>query len=208
MNSNFNTYFVTGIGTDVGKSVVSAILVEALVADYWKPIQSGSLDFTDTDLVDELVSNTESEFHKSSYSFIHPVSPHAAAEMENKMIDINSVVRPKTSRPLVIEGAGGLKVPLNNKDTILDLIKPEDKIILVSKHYLGSINHTLLSIEAIRNKGLRIYGLIFNGNKNQQTQYIIEKMGNVPILGRIDQEKVINRKVISGYAHRFRLKLL
>ena len=208
MNLENNIYFVTGIDTDVGKSVVSAILIEALKADYWKPIQSGSLDFTDTDFVSKLVSNHVSEFHKSAYSLTHPLSPHAAAELENIRIERESIIRPNTSRPLVIEGAGGLKVPLNDTSTIFDLIEPEDKIILVSKHYLGSINHTLLSIEAIERKGLNIFGLIFNGNENPQTESIIEKMGKVPILGRIDREKEINSNVIIRYAEQFRPKLL
>ena len=208
MNSNNNTYFVTGIGTNVGKSIVSAILVKALKADYWKPVQSGNLDYTDTDFVRELVRNTASRFHQSTYSFIHPLSPHAAAELENKTIDINSVIRPKTDQPLIIEGAGGLKVPLNDTDTVFDLIQPDDKIILVSRHYLGSINHTLLSIEAIKKKGLTIFGLIFNGNENQQTESIIQTMGNVPVLGRIDKEKEINPDVIARYANLFRSKIL
>ena len=139
------TYFITGIGTEVGKTIVSAVVTEALWADYFKPIQAGDLEYSDTDKVKALISNSKSKFFNNAYALKTPMSPHAAAEIDEVTIDLKSISRPKTQNHLVIEGAGGLMVPLNNKDCIIDLIEKTDKIILVSRHYLGSINHTLLS---------------------------------------------------------------
>src|SRR5690606_3561748 len=148
-------YFITGIGTEVGKTIVSAILTEALEADYWKPIQAGDLDNSDTDKVKALVSNSKTVFHPNAFALKTPMSPHAAAEIDGVLIEKKKIQRPKTENSLVIEGAGGLLVPINDSETILDLIRPEDFVILVSRHYLGSINHTLLSMEALKNRGLK-----------------------------------------------------
>ena len=148
-------YFITGISTDVGKSIAAAMITEALEADYWKPVQAGDLDNSDTHKVERLISNSMTTFHKNSYALNSPMSPHAAAEIDSIKIDIKKIKRPKTNRDLVIEGAGGLLVPLNNKSTILDLIEKDDCVILVSRHYLGSINHTLLSIEMLRSRGIK-----------------------------------------------------
>ena len=156
-----NTYFVTGISTEVGKTVASAILVEALQADYWKPIQAGDLDNTDTHKIKKLVSNSKSKFHPNSYALKTPMSPHAAANIDGIAIDLEKIQEPKTTNHLVIEGAGGLLVPLNDQQTILDIIKPTYKVIVVSRHYLGSINHTLLTVNLLKEKGaphIKIFG--------------------------------------------------
>ena len=142
--------FVTGIGTEVGKTVISAILTEALEADYWKPVQAGDLDYSDTHKVKDLVSNSKSVFHCETHALNHPMSPHAAAERDGVEISLNDFQIPKTDNHLVIEGAGGLMVPLNRKDCIIDLIENFGvEAVLVSRNYLGSINHTLLSVEAL-----------------------------------------------------------
>ena len=147
------TYFITGIGTDVGKTVASAIVTQALEADYWKPIQAGELDSSDRLRVQSLIDNCNSKSYPETYCLNHPISPHAAAERDGIEIDINSFEMPKTENHLVIEGAGGLLVPINKKNTILDLIaKLKCEVILVSRHYLGSINHTLMSIEILSSK--------------------------------------------------------
>ena len=148
-----NTYFITGISTEVGKTVASAIITEALQADYWKPIQAGELYNCDTKKVERLVANSKSKFHPNSFSLHTPMSPHAAAEIDGLKIDKFQIKRPKTKNHLVIEGAGGLLVPINDTETILDLIAPNDKVIVVSRHYLGSINHTLLTVNALKEKG-------------------------------------------------------
>lgn len=195
-----NKYFITGIGTDVGKTVVAAIVVEALKADYWKPVQAGELQHTDAHSVEELISNSKSVLHDHSYALRTPMSPHAAAEIDGVEIDLSSIKEPTTENHLVVEGAGGLLVPLNGQDTILDLIKNDYKIIVVSRHYLGSINHTLLTLNEIRSRGLEVSGIVFNGKSHPSTENIIKKIGQVNEIGRIDQEVVIDKKVISKYA--------
>jgi dethiobiotin synthetase len=172
------TYFITGIGTDVGKTVASAIITEALKADYWKPIQAGDLDNCDTKKVKRLVSNTTTKFHENSYALQTPMSPHAAADIDGITIDLKKIKKPNTKNNLVIEGAGGILVPLNTKNTILDLIKPNYKVIVISKHYLGSINHTLLTLNLLKEKGFEV-ALIFSGNEHKTTEDIIIKMKNV-----------------------------
>jgi dethiobiotin synthetase len=201
------TYFVTGISTDVGKTIVSAILVEALQADYWKPIQAGELDNSDTLKVERLISNKKSKFHPNSYALKTPMSPHAAAEIDGLTIDIKNINPPKTKNHLVIEGAGGLLVPLNNSQTILDIIKPEYHVIVVSRHYLGSINHTLLTVNLLKEKGSDV-SIVFSGNEHKTTEDIIEKMEKVPILGRIEEEPYFDKNVVLEYAEKFQSDLL
>lgn len=200
------TYFVTGISTDVGKTIVSAILVEALKADYWKPIQAGELDNSDTHKVKKLVSNKKSKFHPSTYELKTPMSPHAAADIDGVLIDSKKIKPPKTKNTLVIEGAGGLLVPINESQTVFDLIQPDYKVIVVSRHYLGSINHTLLTVNLLKEKGFDV-SIIFSGNEHQTTEDIIKKMTNVPIIGRIEEEPYFDKNVILEYAEEFRDKL-
>ena len=199
-----NKIFITGIGTDVGKTIVSAIVVEALKADYWKPIQAGELEFSDSDKIRSLISNDRSRILESSYALKTPMSPHAAAAIDGITIELDKIIIPDTLNNIVIEGAGGLLVPLNEKDTILDIIENDYKIIVVSRHYLGSINHTLLTIETLRNQGFEISGIIFSGMENETTENIIEKLSEVPILGRIDEEKIFNKEVVKRYANSFK----
>ncbi len=145
--------FVTGISTEVGKTIASAIITEALHADYWKPVQAGDLDNTDSHKVASLISNTKTVIHPSSYQLNTPMSPHAAAEIDGISIDRFHINEPETDNHLVIEGAGGLLVPLNEEDTMFDIIMPGYKVIVVSRHYLGSINHSLLTIGWLQQKG-------------------------------------------------------
>jgi dethiobiotin synthetase len=200
------TYFITGIGTDVGKTVASAIITEALKADYWKPIQAGDLNNCDTKKVKRLVSNTNSIFHNNSYSLNTPMSPHAAADIDHITIELKNIKAPKTKNNLVIEGAGGLLVPINTKHTILDLIKPNYKVIVISRHYLGSINHTLLTLNLLKEKGFEV-SLIFSGNEHRTTEEIITKMTNVNVIGRIEEEPYFDKNVVLEYADKFREKL-
>lgn len=200
-------YFVTGIGTDVGKTVVSAIITEALKADYWKPIQAGDIDFGDKDRVQTLVANSNSVFHNNTYALQTPMSPHGAAAIDGISIDISTIKRPKTDNNLVIEGAGGLLVPLNNSNTILNLIDKKDTIIVVSRHYLGSINHTLLTIAHLKEQGFKNIALIFNGNEHKSTEEIISTMTKIPVLGRVEDEPYFDSNVVKEYAERFKDKL-
>ncbi len=196
-------YFITGIGTEVGKTITSAIVTEALEADYWKPIQAGDLEFSDTDKVKSLVRNAKTQYHPNSFSLNTPMSPHAAATIDGVNMFAKEIKTPLTSNEkLVVEGAGGLLVPINSTETILDLIQPNDKIIVVSRHYLGSINHTLLSIEILKNKGFKHIGILFNGEENKSTEEIISKMANVSILGRIDELNTITPTEIAYQAEK------
>jgi len=197
------TYFVTGISTDVGKTIASAILVEALQADYWKPVQAGELDNSDTKKVEKLVSNTKSKFHHNSYALTTPMSPHGAATIDGITIELDKIKAPKTTNHLVIEGAGGLLVPLNDTKTVMDLIKPNYKVVVVSRHYLGSINHTLLTVNYLKDKGFDV-SIIYSGNEHPTTENIIKKMTNVPVIGRIDEEPYFDKNVIREYAELFK----
>lgn len=199
-------YFITGISTEVGKTVASAIITEALQADYWKPIQSGDLDYSDTHKVQKLISNTKTVFHPNSYALQTPMSPHAAAEIDGVIIEIDNIKEPVTENHLVIEGAGGLLVPLNDKNTLLDAIKPGYKVIVVSRHYLGSINHTLLTVNLLKEKGFDV-SLIFSGNEHKTTEDIIKKMTEVPVIGRIEEEPYFDQNVIKEYADKFKENL-
>lgn len=201
-----STYFISGISTEVGKTIASAILVEALEADYYKPIQAGELDNCDTKKVMQLVSNSKSVFHPNSYALQTPMSPHGAAKIDGLKIDLKKIKRPTTKNNLIIEGAGGLMVPLNDSETILDLIQPKDKVIVVSRHYLGSINHTLLTINTLKAKGFDV-ALIYSGDEHESTESIIEKMTGVHVLGRINDEPYFDKNVIKEYAEKFKKNL-
>ncbi|HCF04558.1 dethiobiotin synthase [Flavobacterium sp.] len=200
--------FITGISTDVGKTIASAIIVEALQADYWKPIQAGDLEHSDTHKVQSLVSNTQSHFHSNSYALQTPASPHLAAAIDGITITMNEIQEPKTNNHLVVEGAGGILVPLNETQSVVDLIQPDYKVIVVSRHYLGSINHTLLTIEALQNRKIQVAGIIFSGDENTSSESIILSRTAVPFIGRIAQEPYFDTNVISEYAELFRENLL
>jgi len=196
--------FVTGIGTDVGKTVVSSVLVEALRADYWKPVQTGSFFSTDTAKVQKWVSNSESKFHPEGYMLKQYMSPHAAAELEDIEIRLSDLKLPATDNTLIIEGAGGLMVPLNRTEFMIDMIKQFDaEVVLVIQNYLGSINHTLLSIDALKNRGLKILGVVFNGAPHQLSQDIIMEYCQLKVLGRINKEKDLTPEIIKSYANEF-----
>lgn len=199
-----NKIFITGIGTDVGKTIVSAIVVEALEADYWKPVQAGELGYSDIHRIKDLISNERSRMFESSYALKTPMSPHAAAAIDGITIDLDKITIPKTANNIVIEGAGGLLVPINENETILDIIKKDYKIIVVSRHYLGSINHTLLTIEALKQHGYEIAGIIFSGNENKTTESIVKNLSEINILGRVDEEEIFNKAVIKRYANSFK----
>jgi dethiobiotin synthetase len=198
--------FVTGISTEVGKTIASAIIVEALHADYWKPVQAGDLDNSDSHKVRCLISNTKTKIHPNSYALNTPMSPHGAAEIDAITIDLNAIQEPQTDNRLVIEGAGGLLVPLNDTDTILDIIQPNYKVVVVSRHYLGSINHSLLTINVLLERGFDV-GVIFSGNEHPTTESIILKKTEVKMLGRINEEDGFDTEKISQYAAFFKQNL-
>ena len=178
-------YVVTGIGTDVGKTVVSAIIAQALEADYWKPIQSGELENSDSNKIDRL---TDEKVHilPERYRLTEPMSPHASAAIDGIELQLSELTLPETNRNLLVEGAGGLMVPINETDLLIDAFKMWNlPVIIVSRHYVGSINHTLLTIEALQNRGIAIKGLVFVGDENPATESFILNHSNVPFLTRI-----------------------
>lgn len=194
-------YFVTAIGTDSGKTVVSAIMCKALNADYWKPVQAGVP--SDSDTIRSLLDN-KIKVHKERFVFKTPASPHAAAALENVAIHLDDFVEPNHSPDLVIEGAGGCLVPLNDENFVIDLASKFDaRVVLVSNMYLGSINHTLLSYEALASRKFKIAGIIFNGPPNKETERIILHHTELPCLMRIDQELTIDSNMISKYSKQF-----
>lgn len=196
--------FVTGIGTDVGKTMVSAILVEGLRAHYWKPIQSGTLESSDSDRIQSLVSHPDLRCYQEAYRLNAPISPHAAAALENQWIDIESIQLPKWQGPLIIEGAGGVLTPLTEDLFMIDLMASLGiPVILVSRHYLGSINHTLLSLAVLRERHIPLAGIVFNGSPQSSSETVILRHAQVPCLGRLLPEAQITSQVISSYAQQW-----
>lgn len=169
-------YFITGIGTGVGKTFVSALLCKANQWDYWKPIQCGSLENTDSDFVRSIAD--QSKIHPEKYLLKEAASPHQAAHHENVSISIHDFKLPDSNVPILVEGAGGLMVPLNyNGETMLDLIKHFNlPVIVVVNFYLGSINHTLLSLNQMKSAGIPIYCIVYNGSINLESKMIISKL--------------------------------
>jgi len=200
--------FITGIGTDVGKTITSAIVVEALAADYWKPIQAGDLDNSDSHKIQRYISNDKTVVHENSYKLNTPASPHLAAALDGITIALKKFVEPKTKNHLIVEGAGGIYVPLNDNYMVIDLIQKDYKVIVVSRHYLGSINHTLLTIEALQNRKIKVAGIIFSGDENKATEEIILKKTGLKMIGRIENEPYFDQNVIQYYADKFRENLL
>jgi dethiobiotin synthetase len=176
--------FITGIGTNVGKTVVSAILTEAFQADYWKPIQSGVVDGKDSDTVKSLISNTKTVFHAETYLLQEPLSPHFAAKLDGIEIELDKIQLLKTTNHLIIEGAGGLLVPINDTQYVIDIAKQFGcEIVLVISSYLGCINHSLLSIDYLKRNNFKIKALVFNGEFELEVkQAIIANVTNTLII--------------------------
>jgi dethiobiotin synthetase len=189
--------FVTGIDTNVGKTVVSAILAQALHADYWKPIQTGNTDGTDSLTANKLISNPKSRIHPEAYNLEAPTVPSHAAQLEGVEIEPSKIVLPHTPNRLVVEGAGGLMVHLRRDFMIIDLIRQlKIPVMLVSKNYLGSINHTLLSIEAIQNRGIEILGVIYNGTRTNHMRELIHETTGIPEIGSVRTAENVDREFI------------
>lgn len=190
-------FFVAGIGTNVGKTVAAAVLRQALAADYWKPIQAGTAEGTDSDTVESLMTNdlTAAKIWPARHLLQLPASPHFAAAAENIRIEITDFELPKTENNLIVEGAGGLMVPLNDKDLLIDLMAALGlPVVLVVGHYLGAINHTILSVEALRSRGLQILGLVFSGDNYNDNEAIIMNITKLPCLFRLPQAEKITKE--------------
>ncbi len=197
------TYFITAIGTDSGKTLISAILTEALQADYWKPIQSGLP--RDTERIFDLITNNKTKLHPESYLFSQPLSPHASSKIDGITIDIQQIQKPITSNNLIVEGAGGILVPLNESDFVIDIATHlEAEVIIVANLYLGSINHTLLTIKELQRQekenNLKIKGIIFNNCPVISSEEIILKHCPYPCLLRVENENNISKETVKKYA--------
>lgn len=199
--------FITGIGTGIGKTLASAVVTEALGASYWKPVQAGFDDGTDSEWIGERISNPQGRLHPETYKLSLAASPHIAARQEGVVIDLNRIVaqfKTIANRPLVIEGAGGLFVPLNDRQFIIDLIQKLDAIVLlVSRNYLGSINHSLLTAAVCRRQGLRVAGWIFNDQYMRYEQEIAQWSG-IPAIASIPFEDDLSRDFVREQAIRIR----
>lgn len=181
-------FFITGTDTNIGKTVVSAMLTLGLGYAYWKPIQSGLIPITDTEFVRSATGLDHSYFIPECYRLTQPLSPHAAAKIDDVEIALSDFQLPQTDKPgLIVEGAGGLMVPLNEQDLMIDLIRSLNlPVCLVTRSTLGTINHTLLSIVALQHAKIPILGVIINGQRNQINRDAIAHYGKVPILAELE----------------------
>lgn len=198
----FKGLVITGIGTDVGKTVVSAIVAQALGMDYWKPVQAGDLDNSDTMKVARLTDGVNCLAER--YRLTVPASPHQAAKHDELTISPNDFQVPSIDRPLLIEGAGGVMVPFNDQGFVFaDLLQYwKFPVIVVSRHYLGSINHTLLTLEVLKSRKIDVAGIVFVGDENSATESIILMKTGVRFLARIPIADEVNQHFIKEQAQR------
>lgn len=197
---------IAGIGTEIGKTITSAIITHLLQADYWKPVECGHE--SDTEVMKMLISSFESQIHPPAYSLKAPLSPHHSARLENIKIKAEDLILPITSNTLVIEMAGGVLSPLASDLLNLDFFSniPGAEFVLVSKNYLGSINHTLLSAQALMSKRLHILGIVFNGEPNHDSETLIKEQTQLKELGRIFPETCITQETIKKYGKLWNLQ--
>ena len=196
-----NQFIIAGIGTEIGKTLISAIFRQGIQADYWKPVQSGNPEEADALFIGQMTRVPEGKIWDSSYMLTQPLSPHTAAEIDGIRISLDHIQLPLTERSLIVELAGGLMVPLNESETNLDLIAHVAlPVILVSKNYLGSINHTLLSYEILKAKQIPIAGIVFNGPANASGERFILQHTGLKVLLRVPELAQINPEIIQEYA--------
>ena len=199
--------FVTGIDTGVGKTVVSAVLVRALSASYWKPVQCGDAGATDAITVGKLAGISKDRLLPERFLLSPPVSPHKAAELEGVVVRLEDFSLPEYKGDLIVEGAGGVLAPLNQSDSVVDIAARLGlSVILVSRHYLGSLNHTLLSAESLRSRGLALNGLVFSGAPNEEYERFLSRKTGLPVLFRVpDMGSDISCEHIRQLAEQVRL---
>ena len=198
---------VTGTDTGIGKTVFAAGLAGMLDGVYWKPIQAGVAEETDRATVLRLSGLSPERILPEAYLLRTPASPHLAAERDGIVIDPDALVLPDINRPLVVEGAGGLMVPLNRKVTYVDLMaRWNARVVLCARTTLGTINHSLLSVEALRNRGIAIAGIVFIGDENQESERIIAELGQVRHLGRLPYlDPLTGPSLRAAFARHFRI---
>jgi dethiobiotin synthetase len=202
-------FFVTGTDTNIGKTFVSAMLMLGLKSHYWKPIQSGIAEGSDTDWIRNITELPDEYFFKERYLLNEPLSPHAAALIDGIKIELNELTTPGPSdQSLIIEGAGGVMVPINDQHMMLDVIKKLAlPAILVCRSGLGTINHSLLTINCLRQAGVGIAGVIMNGPLNESNRTAIENYGQVSVLAEIEPiENVSRQSLLEIFEHNFGVK--
>lgn len=189
-----DAFFITGTGTDVGKTVISGILLTGLEANYWKPIQSG--EPTDTNFLKQTTELPEGSFYVERHKFSQPVSPHLASSLSGTRIELTDFELPQHEDcHLIVEGAGGLLVPINDRDLMIDLIEYLNlPVVLVALSGLGTINHTLLSIDALNARKIPILGVVMNGEANQSNREAIENFGRVPVIAQCERIPELNKE--------------
>jgi dethiobiotin synthetase len=193
--------FITGIGTDVGKTIASAVITKALEADYWKPVQCGDLDNSDSIKIARL---TGLKTLQEAFKLLAPMSPHAAADLEGAELNIGKISLPKSDKTIVAEGAGGVMVPLNLRETYLDMmVSLKLPVILVTRHYLGSINHTMLSWKVLKEAGLNVVALVVSGTEHKSTESYFATQMDVPFI-RINELEEVNSESIALEAERLK----
>jgi dethiobiotin synthetase len=186
--------FVTGTDTGVGKTVLAALLVAALNRRYWKPIQTGASEGTDRAAVMKWAGVASEHTYSEAFLFDSPVSPHLAAEQQGERIDLESIRRPRDSNPIVIEGAGGVLVPINETELMIDLMhRLGAPVVIAARTTLGTINHTLLTIDAARKADLKLVGVVMVGKENSENRTAIERYGRVRVVGSIPWLESIDR---------------
>ena len=198
-----NTCIITGTDTDIGKTVVAAMLTLALGGTYWKPVQSGIEGGVDTRAVQKMTGLPNERFLEEKYVFTEPLSPHRAAELDEAHIDVDALSIPKVDGPLIIEGAGGLMVPLTRENLLINLFKSWNEeervpVILVARTGLGTINHTLLSLEALWSRDIPVHGIVFVGDENEDNMRTIADFSKVKVLGRLPMLDSITPKTLTG----------
>lgn len=202
-------YFITGISANVGKTLVASVLTEALKADYWKPVQTGSNEGTDTQQISGLITNPNTVFYKETYTFEHYASPHIAAAKEDVEIEMHKIKLPESKNQILfIEGGGGLLVPLNKKNYMIELAKHLDaEVILVCRNYLGCINHTLLSIDYLQKHNYKVKGIILNGFFEPLVKKPIIDFSPFPVLAEIEELEQVSKTNILLQAQRINSKV-
>ena len=198
MSSFSKKIIICGTDTDVGKTIVSSFFVQGLKGIYWKPIQSGTEEGTDTKTVCKLLDLEPNRHLAEKYKFKAPVSPHWAAEKESRFIEPTNLNLPELDKLIIIETAGGLMVPLNRNWLQVDQLKAWGApIILVARTGLGTLNHTLLSLEALKNRNINVLGIVLNGPHHDDNPKTLEQFGKTKVLARLPIFEKVSAKVLS-----------
>jgi dethiobiotin synthetase len=202
------TIAIAGIHTGIGKTIASAVIAEAIGADYWKPVQAG-IEERDAALVRQLLSNGVARVHQEAVLLSQPMSPHAAAIIDGVEVDYTTFKWPATPKKLVIETAGGLLSPMSATKTMADFITHYNlPVILIAQNYLGSINHTLMTIEVMKSRGIHLLGIVMNGQRNEASETYIEQYSYMSIIARIPYFDKIDSKAVANCAAQIKEELL